>query len=876
MKPNLRIIAALVRKDLLGLLPLVLLTCAAAFVVPLVSSLDLVNMGGDSEFWIVLQANIYWLGFFLGVILMISVVQLDPADSLDHDWLTRPIPRRDWCLAKLVFLLIAFVMPVLLGRFLVNLSSGMGPGLALNYAAGIESFEGLMLVPLLLMAALLAPTLRRLILLMVGVFFVFLLPGWSVTRPLLAALGIELGSEFEALMWVQGTIVVVASLIGAALVFWLHYCRRRRLGATLAFWAAVAVIFFAVYPPASLYTWERAIDLNASLINDDNAALEHQVILEPATACFAATLVDDSNHTEQESRLLAAAAWPESYLEAAGAGALSFATPIRYREILTEWFVSQDARREHSIEWRLDRMRTRARLTADTLTGDVPLLRSHTIENRLAPIAAIETDYWLVPGDALAKLAQDPSAQLELTIDGMLLAPTPHELPVDGHYHEYPQLGSCKAERDSLANEIRIECLKRGAQPELLSAQFIGMDSSRVDSAVGGSYSHDWVEALKRQRYELILDAPSLVDPDSVIVTAYNAERLLRKTLVLPGLLGNDRAICPLPGETHRDVERATSWSDNSPHEVSYVSVERGVRLEVLDWRRNIKPDAPTLLLLPGLGATAHSYDELAPRLAEHYNVIGMTRRGTGDSGKPERGYDIARLSQDVLQLMDALGLDTAILVGHSFGGEELSWLGAHNPDRIDGLVYLDAAYDRVSVNSGEDYKRYLQLERSLPQAPPIRPAEAVSYEAMHAYARRTGRSGNIPEGEIIASYDLNTGAIMHDALYLDALMQGIVTPDYATIAVPALALYAMPDSPEAMMEAWYDQGDPAVQAAVMELFRMDRARKQHEITRFDNEVSDSEVVALANADHWIFVSHPDEVLTAIEHFVGRLSVMLP
>ena len=122
----------------------------------------------------------------------------------------------------------------------------------------------------------------------------------------------------------------------------------------------------------------------------------------------------------------------------------------------------------------------------------------------------------------------------------------------------------------------------------------------------------------------------------------------------------------------------------------------------------------------------------------------------------------------------------------------------------------------------------------------------------------------------MIASYDLNTGIVKHDALYLDALMAGIVAPDYGAIDVPALALYAIPSAPTAMMEAWYDRDDPALRAAVDELYEMDRARKQAEIERFE-AVPDSEVVVLEDADHWIYVSHPDEVLAEIIRFVDRL-----
>ena len=115
------------------------------------------------------------------------------------------------------------------------------------------------------------------------------------------------------------------------------------------------------------------------------------------------------------------------------------------------------------------------------------------------------------------------------------------------------------------------------------------------------------------------------------------------------------------------------------------------MQLEVLDFGGEGSP----ILLLPGLGATAHSFDELAPLLARKHRVVAMTRRGAGDSSKPDFGFDTPRLAQDVLQVMDAMKLDKVLLVGHSIAGDELTWLGGHHPERFSGLVYLDAAYDR-------------------------------------------------------------------------------------------------------------------------------------------------------------------------------------
>jgi len=127
-----------------------------------------------------------------------------------------------------------------------------------------------------------------------------------------------------------------------------------------------------------------------------------------------------------------------------------------------------------------------------------------------------------------------------------------------------------------------------------------------------------------------------------------------------------------------------------------------------------------------------------------------------------------------------------------------------------------------------------------------------------------------------MASYDLSTGINRHNSLYLDAIMMGLQAPQYSRITVPALALYAVPGSADALMEAWYDRNDQRIRETVNALYTMDSARKQAEMARFEQEVANSQVIAITDADHWIFVSHPDEVIAAIDRFLLRIAPVTP
>lgn len=128
---------------------------------------------------------------------------------------------------------------------------------------------------------------------------------------------------------------------------------------------------------------------------------------------------------------------------------------------------------------------------------------------------------------------------------------------------------------------------------------------------------------------------------------------------------------------------------DASPHTVRFVTVDHNVKLEVLDWGGTGRP----LVLLAGLGNDAHVYDQFAPRLAASYHVLAITRRGFGASSAPLTGYDANRLADDVIEVLDSLKLSRVVLAGHSIAGEELSSIGTRYPQRVSGLIYLDAGY---------------------------------------------------------------------------------------------------------------------------------------------------------------------------------------
>ena len=141
-----------------------------------------------------------------------------------------------------------------------------------------------------------------------------------------------------------------------------------------------------------------------------------------------------------------------------------------------------------------------------------------------------------------------------------------------------------------------------------------------------------------------------------------------------------------------RKKGQVTAAPIKSEAKAFFVTVEPGVRLEVLDWGGSGRP----LVFLAGAGQDGHTFDTFAPKFVPKYHVYGITRKGLGSSSAPAPNgdnYDADRLGDDVLAACNSLGLTRPVLVGHSIAGQELSSLGSRFPSQIAGLNYLDAGY---------------------------------------------------------------------------------------------------------------------------------------------------------------------------------------
>ncbi len=98
------------------------------------------------------------------------------------------------------------------------------------------------------------------------------------------------------------------------------------------------------------------------------------------------------------------------------------------------------------------------------------------------------------------------------------------------------------------------------------------------------------------------------------------------------------------------------------------------------------------LVLLHGMWCDHHVFDTVVDGLPSGYRTICPDLRGHGSSGVPAQAWTVADLARDLLQILDALAIDAAVVVGHSLGGMAALQMALDAPSRLRGLVLLSTS----------------------------------------------------------------------------------------------------------------------------------------------------------------------------------------
>ena len=302
----------------------------------------------------------------------------------------------------------------------------------------------------------------------------------------------------------------------------------------------------------------------------------------------------------------------------------------------------------------------------------------------------------------------------------------------------------------------------------------------------------------------------------------------------------------------------ALAAPDTTPHQIRMVPVDKDVSLEVVDWGGNGLP----LIFLAGLGETAHEFDDFAPKFTGSHHVYGITRRGFGASSAPpptDKNYDADRLGDDVVSVMDALNLKRPILVGHSIAGEELSSVASRYPQKVTGLIYLDATYAEAFYDPTKTWDAWVDsalVRRKLAEltnAPPSRARKIVQdLQTLLPHLRRSLQNA-------LAEYEGRPDWPVEPETDQNGIPWAIIRNDrqYSDIKPPALVIAASPHKCSNNCDS------PGVKR------REENWAKQLKVVQAG--FHSAHMVLLPNADHHLFRSNEAQVEQEMNAFMDGL-----
>jgi pimeloyl-ACP methyl ester carboxylesterase len=289
--------------------------------------------------------------------------------------------------------------------------------------------------------------------------------------------------------------------------------------------------------------------------------------------------------------------------------------------------------------------------------------------------------------------------------------------------------------------------------------------------------------------------------------------------------------ICTLVFNTAYSQE----WVDTTQHKIHYVEMDDKIKLEVVDWGGKGTP----LVFLAGLALNAHTFDPLIPSFTDSHRVIGISRVGHGNSESRKEDFSTTRLTKDIITVLDKMDIDSAIFAGHSFAGGELNHLGRHFPERVKGLIYMEAIQDL------EYYDSHLAVCPDLGYAT----IDILNYQDNFYNTQRIQNS----DGSYLPFADLSA---------LGKFFAEEEERNYSGIAAPAIAINHIPEQTK---DFFIGIGNPT-QKCFEEMNKLTYLG----IASFIRNKKNADVAAIQNSQHMIHMATPEKLVIIMKNWLTR------
>jgi non-heme chloroperoxidase len=196
-------------------------------------------------------------------------------------------------------------------------------------------------------------------------------------------------------------------------------------------------------------------------------------------------------------------------------------------------------------------------------------------------------------------------------------------------------------------------------------------------------------------------------------------------------------------------------------------------------------PDGTPVLFLHGFSDSWHSYELVLPYLPPSIRAIALTQRGHGDATRPESGYTPVDMAGDAAQVIEELGLGSAVVVGHSMGATVTQRFAIDYPELARGIVLLG------SVNN---------LDQNPGVGDLVREIDALFKEDVPAFARAFQESTlarPIPAWylDLVVAESTKLPVPIWRAVIRDLVTGAVKSKDLAAISAPTLMIWGDQDA---------------------------------------------------------------------------------
>jgi len=127
------------------------------------------------------------------------------------------------------------------------------------------------------------------------------------------------------------------------------------------------------------------------------------------------------------------------------------------------------------------------------------------------------------------------------------------------------------------------------------------------------------------------------------------------------------------------------------------------------------QPEGQPVVFLHGWPDSWFTFSRVLPALPAGIRALAVDQRGFGDSDRPQSGYTIPELAGDAVAFLDALGIERATFVGHSFGSFVARQLAIARPHRVHALVLIGTGYTAANPVTRDLQKTLRDLQDPIP-----------------------------------------------------------------------------------------------------------------------------------------------------------------